>query len=162
VFIDDAELRDVGKIGGWLTLPAVGIVASVLKEGAEAWSLMAGFATMPNLETLVPVVIAVPWVLFASVVALFFFRKHEWAPYLYIVLLGSYVIFGEVYLLLHVMAPDAETADAPKQLVRAVVGAGIWIPYFLRSKRVKLTFVNPGDATGSALWATRTCDRIQR
>lgn len=142
MFIDDTELKDVGKIGGWLALPAGGIVVTLLKEGTEAWSLLAGFVTMANLETLVPVVIAVPWVLFACAVAAFFFRKHQWAPYLYIVLLGGYVIFGEVYLLLHVMAPDPETADAPKQLARAVLGAGIWIPYFLRSKRVKLTFVN--------------------
>lgn len=142
MFIDDTELKDVGKIGGWLALPAVGIVVTLLKEGAEAWSLLAGFVTMPNLETLIPVVIVVPWVLFASAVAAFFFRKHRWAPYLYIVLLGGYVIFGEVYLLLHMMAPDPETAAAPKQLARAVLGAGIWIPYFVRSKRVKLTFVN--------------------
>lgn len=142
MFIDDTELKDVGKIGGWLALPAVGIVVTLLNEGAEAWSLLSGFLEMPNLETLIPIVMAVPWVLFASVVAAFFFRKHQWAPYLYIVLLGGYVIFGEVYLLLHVMVPDAETADAPKQLARAVLGASVWIPYFILSKRVKLTFVN--------------------
>ena len=142
LFIDDAELKDVGKIGGWLALPGVGILVSLLKGGAEAWTLGADFVARPNLETLVPVVIAVPWVLFVGVAAVFFFRKHQWAPYLYIVLLGGYVMFGEVYLLLHVVAPEADTADAPKQLARAVVGAGIWIPYFVRSKRVKLTFVN--------------------
>jgi hypothetical protein len=142
VFIDDTELKEAGKIGGWLALPAAGVLVALLKEGAEAWSLLSGFVTMPNLETLIPVVIAVPWVFFVSAVAVLFFRKHQWAPYLYIVLLGAYVIFGELYLLLHVMVPDAETADAPKQLARAVLGAGIWIPYFIRSKRVKLTFVN--------------------
>jgi len=142
VFIDDAELKDVGKIGGWLALPGVGIVVTLLKEGAEAWTLVADFVAKPNLETLLPVVIAVPWVLFVGVATVFFFRKHQWTPYLYIVLLGGYVMFGEVYLLLHVVAPEADTADAPRQLARAVVGAGIWIPYFVRSKRVKLTFVN--------------------
>lgn len=142
VFIDDAELKDVGKIGGWLALPGVGIVVTLLKEGAEAWTLVADLVARPNLETLVPVVIAVPWVLFVGVAAVFFFRKHQWAPYLYIVLLGGYVMFGEVYLLLHVVAPEADTADAPRQLARAVAGASIWIPYFVRSKRVKLTFVN--------------------
>lgn len=142
MFIDDTKLKEGGTIGGWLALPAAGIVVTLLKEGAEAWSLLAGFVAMPHLETLVPVVIAVPWVLFASTVAVFFFRKHQWAPYLYIVLLGGYVILGEVYLLLHMLAPDTETADAPRQLARAVLGAGIWIPYFIQSKRVKLTFVN--------------------
>jgi hypothetical protein len=44
---------------------------------------------------------------------------------------GGYVMFGKVYLLLHVVAPEADTADAPKQLARAVVGASIWIPYFV-------------------------------
>ena len=89
VFIDDAELKDVGKIGGWLALPGAGIVVTLLQEGAEAWSLMVELIATPNLETLFPVVIAVPWVLFASAVAVFFFRKHQWAPYLYIVLLGA-------------------------------------------------------------------------
>ena len=149
VFIDDAELKDVGKIGGWLALPGVGIVLTLLQEGAETWSLMAELVAMPNLETLFPVIIAVPWVLFASVVAVFFFRKHQWAPYLYIVLLGGYVIFGEAYLLLHVAAPEPDTADAPKQLARAVLGAGIWIPYFVRSKRVRLTFVNRWRSAGN-------------
>jgi len=142
LFIDDSALKDVGRIGGWLAWPAVGIVVTLLQEGAAAWSLMADLVAMPNLATLFPVVIAVPWVLFASAVAVFFFRKHRWAPYLYIVLLGGYVIFGEVYLLLHVVAPEPDTADAPKQLARAVLAACIWIPYFIRSKRVKLTFVN--------------------
>jgi len=142
VVIDDRELKDVERIGGWLALPAVGIVVTLLKDGAEACSLLSGLVAVPNMETLFPVVIAVPWVLFVSVAAVFFFRRHSWAPYLYIVLLGGYVIFGEVYLLMHIVAPEADTADAPKQLASAVVGAGIWIPYFVRSKRVKLTFVN--------------------
>ena len=89
VFIDDAELKDGGKIGGWLALPGVGIVVTLLKEGAEACTLVADLVARPNLETLVPVAIAVPWVLFVGVAAVFFFRKHQWAPYLYIVLLGG-------------------------------------------------------------------------
>jgi hypothetical protein len=142
VILDDEELQGVDKITGWLILPTIGLVLGILREGREVWMAIRAFVTEASLETLFPVAIGVPWLLFMCIVAAFFFRKHRWAPYFYIALLCGYVAFGGLYLLVHVVGRDAETADAPKEFIRTVVGAGIWVPYFLKSRRVKLTFVN--------------------
>jgi hypothetical protein len=140
--IDDIELDNPGKIAGWLVLPALGLVISVVREGVQIWVLLRGVVAQPAAENLIGIAIGVPWLVFACLVAAFFFRKHRWTPYLYIALLAGYVAFSGLYLLMHLLVPEPETADAPKELMRAVVGAGVWVPYFLRSRRVKSTFVN--------------------
>ena len=75
------------------------------------------------------------------VVMAFFFQKHRWAPYFYIAFMVGGLMFSGLILLVHTWAPDAETADAPRDMVRGMISACIWIPYFIRSKRVKVTFV---------------------
>lgn len=138
---DPVEPTHAG-IGGWLVLPALGLVFAVLLEGYGTWPLVKAFAIAPSLDLLFALVLELPWIAYMLVVAAFFIRKHRWTPYLYIVLLLGSVGFSGLLLILHVLAPAEEIQDTPRELTRAIIQASIWIPYFLRSRRVKLTFVN--------------------
>jgi hypothetical protein len=133
--------QNTDRIAGWLVIPAFGLILSLGKEMLETWSYNRTFVGQPTVETAIILGILVPWILFCLVVAGFFFRKHRWAPYFFIAFLIGNVMFGGFYLLMHLAAPDPDSSDAPKEFRRALVPACIWIPYFLRSRRVRLTFV---------------------
>ena len=141
LLLEAREPKAEDGIAGWLLFPAAGLVFSLMSEVWQTWLLATEFIGKPQFETLFPLMIVVPWILFCVVVMAFFFQKHRWAPYLYIAFMLGGLMFAGLSLLVHTFAPDPETADAPKDMVRAIVSSCIWIPYFIKSKRVKLTFV---------------------
>lgn len=74
-----------------------------------------------------------------------FFTKKRVFPVLYIGLTFSKIAL----IVLDAVALSAAMSDVPvfdqatvHQLVKLLIAAGIWVPYMLRSKRVKATFVN--------------------
>ena len=140
--VKEGQLSNVGKIAGWLVLPALGLVFAIGREGLDTWLYLKTFVLSPSLDIFLELAFEMPWLMFVLIVAAFFFRKHRWTPYLYIVLLCGYVGFAGLYVLLHMVAPAEEITDTPRELTRAVLQATIWIPYFMRSRRVKRTFVN--------------------
>jgi hypothetical protein len=147
-------------IGGWLILVVIGLVltpfrlaqglltnhwpifrdghwAELTTAGTEAyhpmWAPLLVFEVVGNLVMLVlPVVILV-----------LFFRHSRRAPLAAIFMYAFSALFLIVDELLGRTIPAvAESTDheSLKELSRAVLIAAIWIPYFLRSKRVKNTF----------------------
>ena len=135
------DLDNTDRIAGWLVLPAFGLLLGFGRELLEAVKLASGFIHGPSLEWGIQLAILAPWLAFSVVVGLFFFRRHRWAPYFFIAYLVGNLAFGGLYLLTHILVPEPASADAPKEMTRAFVSACIWIPYFLRSRRVKITFV---------------------
>jgi hypothetical protein len=71
-----------------------------------------------------------------------FFGKRRNAPATMIALMITGIVVNGLLLAINIGA-DAEpfAIECGKALVKAIVGAIIWIPYFLVSKRVKTTFV---------------------
>jgi hypothetical protein len=140
--MSEPEMKHVGKIAGWLALPGLGLIISLMLSISEAWPLVTSAVRSPSLVATFTAIIIVFWVAIVVVVSALFFTKHQWAPY-------SYIAYLVVMVLLAwpVVAPSptsVETANveiAPSDLVRSVVQAVVWIPYFYSSKRVKLTFV---------------------
>jgi len=63
-----------------------------------------------------------------------FFTKRPYFPKLAIALMA-------LQIAPEAAATYAEPSDNVRELIRAVFAAAIWIPYFVRSRRVKLTFV---------------------
>lgn len=134
-------------IGGWLILPAIGLVLGPLLgiplllfaltqyEAVAA----AGFGGLFVLELGVQALSILMLIYAASR----FFPKKSDAPMVMIMIIAAGV-FLQGFLLMVELNSGAEefAAESGKQLVRSIISAAIWIPYFNISKRVKATFVN--------------------
>jgi hypothetical protein len=134
-------------ISGWLILPAiglvlgpiVGIIGVVAGLGMYANVASAGYGGIYTLELLV----LVGLIGFTIYAAILFFKKKSNAPRTIIALLVISLIASGILLVIEVSTgAEVFAVETGKQLVRDVISAAIWIPYFRVSKRVKATFVN--------------------
>ena len=134
-------------IGGWLILPAIGFVLGPI-IGVVA--LIAAFAMFSDVEAAgyggiytLELLVQVGLLAFLIYAATRFFGKRSNAPSVIITLLIVSLGASVVLLIIEIGAgAEVFAIETGKQLVRDVIGAAIWIPYFRVSKRVKATFVN--------------------
>ena len=150
-------------LGGWLILPAIGLFVlpirlavslnndflPIFQEGY--WEIL----TTPGSEVYhhlwAPLIIFeiagnTFFIIFDIALIFLFFTRSYRFPTLFIVFLASNLLFvvGDFFLADLIPAVAAENdAESIKELARPIIGAIIWIPYFLVSKRVKNTFVKP-------------------
>ncbi len=133
------------KIGGWLYLPASGLVlggmfsvVGILFSFGIASDLPSRYQGVFALNLLVNIGITA-FVIFAAVR---FFARSRKAPTTMIALIITNIVASAVLVIIN-LAADAEPFAVVygKALVKGVIGAAIWIPYFRVSKRVKRTFV---------------------
>ena len=134
-------------IGGWLILPAIGLV---LGPVIEVIGLVVALGLMSDVEDAgyggvhaINIVAAVGLLAFMVYTATRFFGKKSNAPAVMIAFLAIQLVVLILLLLVELGAGAEEYAvESVKALVRSAIGAAIWIPYFKVSKRVKATFVN--------------------
>jgi len=134
-------------ISGWLILPAIGfvlgpiigVIAVIASIGMYSDVARAGFGGLYALE----LIVLSGLMGFLIYAAILFFQKKSNAPKI-IITLYIVSIVASCALLVVELGAGAEmfAVETGKQLVRDVIGAAIWIPYFRVSKRVKATFVN--------------------
>jgi len=143
-------------IGGWLILPALGLVISPLwiayvlvtrhlplfLDGRWARLATVGTHTYHPLlacEVVFEVVGNLTGLTLATVTLVFFLKRSRRAPMLMVALLSWGVVFSVTnhFFVNALSAGSPSWADA----FRPIVAAAIWIPYFLESRRVKATFV---------------------
>lgn len=138
------EMRLTG-IGGWLILPIIGLSLSVLVSflaSFAAFALSNGVVEVPdyyipilNFEVVVNFLIAI-----ACIIALVLLIKKKMSfPK---VVIGIYVA-SCLFVIIDAMWASSiglDMSDMMSGIVRTILTACIWIPYFLVSKRVKYTF----------------------
>ena len=148
-------------MGGWLILPALGIVIRPLIAlfgvfgclaffgAAETLIATIGLQSYTQLKPIVGFELLANLFMtgFCIYVAILFFRKKRLAPKLYIMSLFAQVIIVTIDALLmnFLYAPVAKPAapgSESSSLVIAFISAAIWTSYFTKSVRVKNTFVN--------------------
>ena len=149
-------------IGGWLILVLIGLVVSPIRIGMHAYQNFAPIfsdgtweaLTSPSSEAyhklwapLISFEIAgnIAIILLGLVTLYFFVTKSRHTPRVAIAWLLTGVVFviGDFFLadLIPLIAAQPTGADTIKEVARSLIGAAIWVPYFLVSKRVKATFV---------------------
>jgi Protein of unknown function (DUF2569) len=160
------DLEPAG-IGGWLILPAIGLVISPIWQGIGIIRDIVPALNPDVLKTLSDPTSAnysalwVPTMIFESITSvlmfvftlwlayLFFFRKSALVPRLFIIWLASHLIIQIIDWLLTNRLPLA-VEQSPNGIVsslgRSITNAAIWIPYFIWSIRVKNTFVDTAAA----------------
>ena len=146
------------KLGGWLFLPAIGLVLSpiimLVTIGRNFLALSndqagiveahySGYKASLIVENLVSVLL-LAYVIYAAVM---FFQRKSIVPKLMIILYAAYVVLaiGDLIMVALVFNDKIAlvvSATLPP-VVRSTIIAGIWIPYFIVSKRVQRTFVLP-------------------
>lgn len=150
-------------IGGWLILPAIGLIITPIGMGYQFYRDILPALTPATWNTLTNVSSAAyhpfwgPLLVFDVIVSLaliaftlrllwLFFRKSFRVPYLFNIWLGLLVVTPviELFLANQIPAVAAQPTDPEsiKNITRSIISASIWIPYFLHSKRVKNTFIS--------------------
>ncbi|MBP6626852.1 MAG: DUF2569 domain-containing protein, partial [Arenimonas sp.] len=161
-------------LGGWLLLPAFGAVVTPLRVLAElglglepyalvTWSALStpggeGYHALWVPVLLFELAANLGLLVLSSLVLVMFFQRRRAAPRLYILLLASSLALVATDLALVQRIPAAAAELGPQDwgsLGRAAILALVWIPYFLRSGRVRSTFTRtlagPGNATQPGL-----------
>jgi transglutaminase-like putative cysteine protease len=145
-------------IGGWLLLVAFGVIARCftvpisIVDGFENYfdltlwnNLTATGSEARNIPLAVLIALELvgnlTLVVFVWLSALLFFMRRREAPRWQIIVL----VFGSIYLLADTLAAwalvEPPKPEEWKPVIQALVGAMIWVPYFLSSVRVRETFV---------------------
>lgn len=150
-------------IEGVLVLPAIGVVLApfiltvqFVKDpiffNGNAWvqffmTSQYGLGVLAFIEQLYNIVLLI----FSVFMVIMFFKRRSSVPRLMIFYYAVPAIFLSIDgIATNMLAPDSEFETGYTVLMR-IVAAAIWIPYFIKSQRVKRTFVirNRGEDTGS-------------
>ncbi|MDQ1087968.1 hypothetical protein QE390_002514 [Siphonobacter sp. SORGH_AS 1065] len=153
--IDEYRINSPEKIGGWLVLPMLSLIISPLLliiticgiVTPEIWAAMdvlpnSGILKLTILLEQIANVFLLEWTILCLIQ---FFQRRNTLPHYIIILYGSNLLLCcfDVMITEFLMPATTNGKESYNDLLRAILIAAVWIPYFLRSTRVKRTFVFP-------------------
>lgn len=152
-------------IGGWLILPMLGLIISPIRLGyilltvhlqiftSGAWPVL----TTPGSDAYHPL-----WapILFFEIFAntalmclsvalliLLFAKSHHFPRWMIAFYIASFCILA-IDQSLGQQIPFVAAQEDPtstRELIRSIIAMAIWIPYFIKSERVRNTFLEPSN-----------------
>jgi transglutaminase-like putative cysteine protease len=143
-------------IGGWLCLPALSlcvlpliIIGQFVKGHGAYFNGVSWQALLDRdagaVAALLVVEVAMNALLLAvnGIAALLFFKRRREAPRWMILLLSLGVVLPSLEALLGQALDSTPLSGGElRQMIRGLISCAIWIPYFLKSRRVRGTFVH--------------------
>jgi hypothetical protein len=147
-------VEDLEGLSGWLVLVAIGLVSSPFVMLYTILTVNLPFLTdsryqpylssHPAFAALAAFEVITNIIFIASVLALayLFFTKRKAFPTFMILYLATQcgvILFDTIAV--HILVPSANLTASYATVARSLIGALVWIPYFVFSRRVKATFV---------------------
>ncbi len=150
------------SLGGWLIIPLIGLILTpfmlifqIAQNGyfdSGIWSVFHenGYenATALTISVGLELIYNLALLIFTILLLILFFKKRTSLPKLIIIFyaLNVFVPIAELLLVLPLFPKEMATLGSDRetysQIGRSIIGAAIWIPYFMISERVKDTFQN--------------------
>ncbi|RJE90260.1 DUF2569 domain-containing protein [Paenibacillus sp. 1011MAR3C5] len=151
----------ISGLGGWLVLIQIGLYVTMLMLifqlmstvnifGDGTWELFTDKSSMIYHSMWKPLILFeiiynVLFFAFCIFILVCFYSKKAILPRLMIIYFGLSLLVGIVDYILLMQIPFArelEDGGSIRDMIRAAVTFLIWIPYFIRSVRVKHTFIH--------------------
>ena len=155
-----SEIKDKEGLGGWLILVGIGLVfgsigllahlnvyKEIFSDGTwEALTLQSSDAYTPLFGILMSLELIGNCVFLIAYICLtfFFFKKKRNFPKFYIIIILANLAFVLVDILFTKVVFPAEQmfdSETSRDVIGQIVSCAIWIPYMLKSVRVRNTFV---------------------
>lgn len=147
------------SIGGWLYLVAIGMIlnpimnALHIKQLVEAaqnanWEMIWQQGPVTVLSIMFEFGIQGYMLLFSIFLAVLFFGRRRNLPKMFVIYIVSIFILGVIGAFIAASVPNITPqliGEAIAFSIYVFILGLIWIPYFLKSKRVKITFVIEGS-----------------
>ena len=134
-------------IGGWLILPAIGLVLSITLAAIGLFVALSLADRVPSRYEGIfafTLFVETAFTIFIIYVDTRFFGRKQNAPTMVITMLAAGVlIYLSLMMIAHASDAEIFASQSMKILVRNGIAAAIWIPYFRLSERVKRTFIVP-------------------
>lgn len=145
--LKNIDPRIKSGIGGWLIIPAIGLILGPIFSVVQLFislNLISNFSPelFNNPLFWISALINIAIIIFAIIVAFFFFKKRNIAVKLIIWFMVAGILSSLVQFILLSFIFNETNYDDLMPFIHACVYGAIWIPYFMKSKRVKNTFIN--------------------